>query len=138
MEFGDNDFLHNLERPPSKDNLSGYNIIQILIMAYLGCSAGYNIYSIFSSDKQVSKSNIVELAFDLLLLIGFIISIYGFLSEKNGYLKGGFILFNLGCVILLIKTFVDWVKGMFSIYHLIELLLAIFIVFVITKQIQHL
>ena len=137
MEFGDNNILHNFERPPSKDNLSKYNILQIVIMAYLGCSAVYNLYSIFS-EKQHSKSDIVEIVFDLLLLIGFITSFYGFVSEKNGYLKGGFILFNLGCVIMLIKNIVDWVKGMFSIYHLIELLLAIFIVFVITKQIQHL
>ena len=137
MEFGDNDVLHNLERPPSRTNLSKYNILQIILMIYLGCSAGFNIYSILTQ-KQISKSNIVEIIFDSLLFIGFIASTYGFLSENNGYLKGGFIIFCFGCVILIIKIIVDWIKGMFSIYHLIEFLVAIFIVFVITKQIQHL
>ena len=137
MEFGNNDILHNLERPPSRDNLSINNIIQIIMMICLGFSGGYNLYSLFKQ-YEFSFMNLLEIAFNILLLIGACISIFGFIISNNGYLKGGFIIFSLGCFIAIIKISVDWLKGYFNFYELFELLFAIILLYIIIKQIQHL
>ena len=51
MEFENNNFLQNLERPPNINNLSISNIIQIVLMIILGCWSGYNLYLQFNPFK---------------------------------------------------------------------------------------
>ena len=135
MEF-DSNFMQNLERPPTRNNLSMVNIIQLILMLYLGCGAGYNLYSILSQLK-FSLSNLLEILIDSLLFIGICISFYGIFVENNGYLKGGFLIFCSGCTILLIKIIIDWLKSGFSFKSLIDLLISLFIIYIIMKQIQH-
>ena len=135
MEFGSN-FMNDLERPPTKDNLTIYNIIELILMLCIGCAAGYNLYSVLSQFK-FSLANLIEIIVDALLFIGIGISIYGFSFENNGYLKGGFIIFYFGCLILLVKIIIDWFKSGFSFSSLVELLILILLVYMINKQIQH-
>ena len=135
MEF-DSNIMQNLERPPSRNNLSIVNIIQLILMLYLGCIAGYNLYSILSQMK-FSFSNLLEILIDSLLFIGILISFYGIFVENNGYLKGGFLIFCSGCALLLIKIIIDWIKSGFSFKPLIDLLISLFMIYIIMKQIQH-
>ena len=137
MEFNNNDIIHILERPPSRDNLSIYNVLQIVLIICLGCSGGYNLYSLF---KQFDYSfvNLLEIVFNTLLFIGACISILGLIMNNNAYLKGGFIIFGLGCLIAIIKIIVDWVKGYFNFYEFLEILFAIILLYIIIKQMQHL
>ena len=136
MDFRDNNFLHNLERPPSRNNLSIYTIIQIIIILCFGCFAGYNLYSLLMHFK-FSLSNLFEIIINTLLFIGMCCSIYGFLSEKNGPLRGGFLLFYFGCAILLIKIIIDWFRLGFTFSSLLMLIIAWCMMFVISKQLEH-
>ena len=133
MEFNNNDIIHILERPPSRDNLSIYNVLQIVLIICLGCSGGYNLYSLF---KQFDYSfvNLLEIVFNTLLFIGACISILGLIMNNNAYLKGGFIIFGLGCLIAIIKIIVDWVKGYFNFYEFLEILFAIILLYIIITE----
>ena len=136
MDFDDDNILHKLERPPSKNNLSVYTIVQIIIMLCIGCVAGYDLCSLLVNLK-FSLSNLFQIVIDTLLFIGLCISAFGFLKENNGHLKGGFLLFYLGCLLLLFKLIIGFFKIGFSFSSLITLLIILCILFVITKQIQH-
>ena len=135
MEF-DRNFMQDLERPPTRNNLSIVNIIQLILMLYLGCLGGYNLFSVLSQMK-FSLSNLLEILIDSLLFIGICISFYGIFVDNTGYQKGGFLIFCSGCAILLIKIIVDWFKSGFSFKSLIDLIISLFMIYIIIKQIQH-
>ena len=60
MEFDNNDILHQLERPPSKDNLSIYNIVQLVLMLILGITSAYRLYYLLFRHK-LSLANLVDI-----------------------------------------------------------------------------
>ena len=41
--------MNEIERPPSKNNLTVYSIIQLFIMLYLGCDAGKEVFDLFKA-----------------------------------------------------------------------------------------
>ena len=136
MEFENNNILHQLERPPSKDNLSIYNVIQLILMLFIGISAANKLYYLLSQN-YISLSNLIEIIVDILLIIGIIIIIFGFIRDNINF-KYGFLLFYFGCILLLIKKIIDLLENELFIFSLLELMIVILIIFVITKQIQHL
>ena len=136
MEFENNNILHQLERPPSKDNLSIYNVIQLILMLFIGISAANKLYYLLSQN-YISLSNLIEIIVDILLIIGIIIIIFGFIRDNINF-KYGFLLFYFGCILLLIKKIIDLFENESFIFSLLELMIVILIIFVITKQIQHL
>ena len=136
MEFENNNFLQNLERPPNINNLSISNIIQIVLMIILGCWSGYNLYLQFNPFK-LTISFVLQVFIYGLLFCGLIFGFYGMLSEKNVKMKTGFLCFWVGCISLLIKVIIGIFYEAINFRCLFELLLSLFLGFVILKQIQH-
>ena len=136
MEFENNNFLQNLERPPNINNLSISNIIQIVLMIILGCWSGYNLYLQFNPFK-LTISFVLQVFIYGLLFVGLIFGFYGMLSEKNVRMKTGFLCFWVGCISLLIKAIIDILSSGITFKCLFELLLSLLLGFVILKQIQH-
>ena len=136
MEFENNNFLQNLERPPNINNLSISNIIQIVLMIILGCWSGYNLYLQFNPFK-LTISFVLQVFIYGLLFVGLIFGFYGMLSEKNVKMKTGFLCFWVGCISLLIKAIIGIFYEGINFRSLFELLLSLFLGFVILKQIQH-
>ena len=128
MEFENNNILHQLERPPSKDNLSIYNVIQLILMLFIGISAA-NKLNYLLSQNYISLSNLIEIIVDILLIIGIIIIIFGFIRDNINF-KYGFLLFYFGCILLLIKKIIDLFENELFIFSLLELMIVILIIFV--------
>ena len=128
MEFENNNILHQLERPPSKDNLSIYNVIQLILMLFIGISAANKLYYLLSQN-YISLSNLIEIIVDILLIIGIIIIIFGFIRDNINF-KYGFLLFYFGCILLLIKKIIDLFENELFIFSLLELMIVILIIFV--------
>ena len=61
-----NDVMREIERPPSRSNLSIYSIIQLLIMLYLGCDAGKEVFDIFKFGSY-SWIELLKIVIDLLV-----------------------------------------------------------------------
>ena len=137
MDFGNNNILQILERPPNKNNLSIYNIIQIILMIILGSLSGYQLLCDFINLK-ISTSILFSIIIYGPIFIGFILSCYGFIKEKNVHLKTGFLLFFIGSLLLIIKEIIGIIKLEFGFASFCELIISMILCFVIMKQIQHL
>ena len=136
MDFGNEDFLQSLERPPNIENLSLKNIIQIVLMLCLGCWAGYNLYEDIFQGK-FSLFVLFQIIVYGLLFLGFLFSFFGLFLEKNANMKTGFLLFYLGCILLIIKAICECFTSQFNFIFIIELVISLLLGFVIMKQIQH-
>ncbi len=136
MEFGNNNILQILERPPNKNNLSIYNIIQIILMIILGSLSGYKLLDVILSKNSFSILLLIIIYGTI--FIGFILSCYGFIADKNVNLKTGFLLFFIGSLLLIIKEIIEIVKLEFDFITFCELIISMILCFVIMKQIQHL
>ena len=128
------DFLDEIKRPPSKNNLSIYSIIQILLMAYLTCDAIKEICDLFKVGG-FSFVGLVKIVIDGLIIVGMGFAVYGFFSRADEGLKQGFTLFLWGCIGLLVIWVLDLLKDGFGAGSLFELLLLCYITYVIYVQI---
>ena len=136
MDFGNDSILRNLERPPNIKNLTIYNIIQLLLMLVLGCSAGYHLIvnAIYGKSSFLYFFSIIVNGF---LFIGIIVSFYGVYSDISETLKTGFLLTFVGCILLIIESIYELIKFGFVFMPLCEGFIALIICFVIMKQFQH-
>ena len=136
MEFGNDSFLRNLERPPNKNNLSIYNIIQLLLMIILGCSSGYNLVMNLIGEKSLFLY-VFSIITDGFLCFGIFLSFYGIFIERSETLKAGYLLAYIGCILLIIESIYELIKFGFEFMPLCDGFIALIIGFVIMKQFQH-
>ena len=129
--------MREIERPPSKNNLSFLSIIQIIIMLFIGFEAASNVLSIFKIGS-FSIIDLIKIVVDGLLFVGVCLAAYGFFTDDNTKTKNGFLLFLYGLIGLLIIIFLDLFKGGFGFGLLIKILLYGLFIYVIIIQIKHL
>ena len=129
-----NNIMGSLSRPPSKNNISIWNIIQIIIMSYLAWCSGKEIYDILLIDKGFSFIIFLKIVIDGLVLIGFLFSLYGAIKNESHIYKKGFQMFIFGCLGLLLIIIIDFIKNGFIFGSLIKFLLICFIVYVVFIQ----
>ena len=125
--------ISEIQNPPSKNNISICSIIQLLIMLYIGCDAGKEVYDLFKAGS-FSWADLVKIVIDGLVFIGMLLTAYGILKD-NDYLKKGFNLFLYGCLGLLIILVLDLIRQGFSVGSLVKLLIICFISYIIYIQI---
>ena len=126
----------DLERPPSKNNLSIANIIQLLFMLFVGYEAGKGLFDLFKAGR-FSIIDLIKIIIDLLVLVGFVLSGYGLFTDKSDTMKTGFVLFFYGMLAVMIIFIVDWFRGGFGFRSLSEFILYAILTYVIFIQIPH-
>ena len=136
MEFGNDNILQTLERPPNKNNITIYGFIQIALMIILGCWVGISLFKELPNFK-LHFYILLSIFSHSIIFVGFVFSLMGFISEKSAQLKTGFLLYFFGCILLLIKDFIDIFKFGISLLLFIQFIIALLLSFVILKQIQH-
>ena len=132
-----NDTMRELERPPTRNNLSLLNIIQLIIMLYIGCDSGKELFDLFKVGG-FSFVDLLKIVIDGTIFIGMIIGAYGMFTDKSDSYKAGFTLFFYGCLGLIFMWILDTVKSGFSLGSFIEVLFICFVAYVLYKQISHL
>ena len=137
MEFRNNDFMHELEQPPTSKNFSCYNIVQLLLMLYFECVSGFNLYLQFFKNTQFSLSDYSQIFCDTFIFIGFPILIYGIFGENKKIMKVGYLIFLIGCILDLLNLVIDCIFRSIKFYSIINLLVAFILIFVIIKQFGH-
>ena len=136
MEFGNDNILQTLERPPNKNNITIYGFIQIALMIILGCWVGISLFKELPNFK-LHFYILLSIFAHSIIFVGFVFSLMGFISDKSAQLKTGFLLYFFGCILLLIKDFIDIFKFGISSLLFIQFIIALLLSFVILKQIQH-
>ena len=128
--------MRDFERPPTKNNLSILNIIQLVIMAFIGIEAGNGLFKIFKFG-HFSIIDLIKIVVDGLVLVGVLVSAYGLFADKSDSMKTGFGLFFLGMLGYLVLYILDWIRGGFGVGSLLDFLLDAFITYVIYIQTPH-
>ena len=128
--------MRELERPPSKNNLTVVNIVQLIIMAFIGIEAGNGLFKIFKIGN-FSVIDLIKIVVDGLVLVGVLVSAYGLFTDKSDSMKTGFTLFFFGMLGFLVLYVLDWIRGGFGVGSLLEFLLDAFITYVIYIQTPH-
>ena len=132
-----NNTMRELERPPSKSNLSLMNIIQLVLMLLIGLKAGKECYDIFSIGK-FSFIDLIEIVIDLLVLVGCCLGAYGLFKDESDKLKMGFMLFFYGLIGFLIVYVLGWFKKGFEFGSLLNVILFGFVAYVLYIQAKNL
>ena len=132
-----NSIMNELERPPSRNNLTVVGIIELIIIVIIGFESGKDLFDTFKAGS-FSFADLIKIVVDLVVFVGFVISAYAFCTQNGSLLKNGYQLFFYGCVGLLILVLLGVVKDGFSLGKLINFLLCAFVVYVIYLQVQHL
>ena len=136
MENVDN-VLSELENPPSKNNITIWSIIQILIMLFIGCEAGKDLFDLFKFGS-FSIIDLIKIIVDLLIFVGFLIACYAFFKDDEASFKTGYSLFLFGLMGLLILYVLDWFRKGFSFGSLIEIIIYSIIIYIILRQLKKL
>ena len=127
--------MRDLEVPPSKNNLSVINIIQLIIMVCIGLEAGKGVFDLFKLGR-FSIIDLIKIIVDALIFVGFALAAYGFFTDKSDSMKNGFKLFWYGLIAALVIFILDWIRDGFGFGSLIEFLFYGFIVYVLYLQCQ--
>ena len=113
--------IRDLERPPTKDNKTVVNIIQLIIMLIIGLDAGKDLFDVFKFGS-FSFIDLVKIVVNALLFCGLCLVGYGYFKDERGPSKNGFLLFISGLIGELIIFVLDWLRGGFGIGSLVEFL----------------
>ena len=132
-----NSILNELERPPSRNNLTIVSIIELLIIVLIGFESVKDLFDIFKVGSY-SFIDLIKIVVDLVVFVGFVLAAYAFITENGGLLKNGYQLFFYGCLGLVILSLLGLVKDGFSLGNLIKFLLLAFVVYIIHMQLKHL
>ena len=132
-----NNIMGNLSRPPSKNNISIWNIVQIIIMVYLVFCSGKEIYDILFGGKGFQFIEIIKIVINGMILIGFLFSAYGAIKNESYIYKKGFQFFIFGCLGLILEIIKELIKSGIIFSSLIKLLLICFIAYAIMIQMPY-
>ena len=113
--------IRDLERPPTKDNKTVVNIIQLIIMLIIGLDAGKDLFDVFKFGS-FSFVDLIKIVVNALLFCGLCLACYGYFKDERGPSKNGFLLFISGLIGELIIFVLDWLRGGFGIGSLVEFL----------------
>ena len=113
--------MRELERPPTKDNRTVVNIIQLIIMLIIGLDAGKDLFDVFKFGS-FSFIDLVKIVVNGLLFCGLCLAGYGYFKDERGPSKNGYMLFIFGLIGELIIFVLDWLRGGFGIGSLVEFL----------------
>ena len=127
--------MREFQRPPTRSNLSIWNIIQIIIMLIIGILKVSEFYSSFKGNMLFTV--FIRIIVDGLIILGIIIFAYGLLAEQSKFLKLGLLLFLCGSFILIFFSFFELFKEKSIIKSIFEIIIYGFISWVIFTQIPH-
>ena len=125
--------MRELERPPTKDNRTVVNIIQLIIMLIIGLDAGKDLFDVFKFGS-FSFIDLVKIVVNALLFCGLCLAGYGYFKDERGPSKNGYMLFIFGLIGELIIFVLDWLRGGFGIGSLVEFLFVGILTYILFVQ----
>ena len=125
--------MRELERPPTKDNRTVVNIIQLIIMLLIGLDAGKDLFDVFKFGS-FSFVDLIKIVVNGLLFCGLCLAAYGYFKDERGPSKNGYLLFIFGLIGELVIFVLDWIKSGFGFGSLIEFIFVGIFVYTLFVQ----
>ena len=129
-----------LERPPSRSNMSLWAIIELVCMGVCGLLCLVEIINIFNSDKSLDVWLILRLIVDFLVVIGLCLVIYGlFCGMSANPIRTGILCFVVGCILDLVILIYGFIvnKDALTFYGFCYIVLLIFLAYILWLQSAH-
>ena len=132
----------DLERPPSRSNMSIFAIIELVVMAVCGILALQQLIDIFN-DKTTDLGNawtLVTVIIDIVIVVGLVLVIIGlFFSTSSNSIRSGILCFLFGAIASVVLIVYKIVKGdRLTFQNLCFIILLIFLSYILWRQSGHL
>ena len=130
-----------LERPPSRSNMSLWAIIELVCMGVCGLLCLMEIIRTFNSNESLNNIWVIlKLIVDFLIVIGLCLVIYGlFCAMSANPIRSGILCFVVGCIlelVILIYIIVSG-EGTLTFYGFCYIVLLIFLAYILWLQSGH-
>ena len=131
----------DLDRPPSRSNMSLFAIIEIVIMGVCGVLCLVQLINMFNSNTPLNNVwTIVQIIIDILIVAGLVFVIYGlFCAPSPAPIRTGILCFVVGAILALVVLVVQLVNGKgLTVYELCYMILLFFLAYILWRQSAHL
>ena len=130
-----------LERPPSRSNMSLWAIIELVIMGVCGVLCLVELINILNSNAKLNDVAIIlRIVVDGLIVVGLVLIIIGlFCASGPSYIRTGILCFVIGAIITLVVLILDIVNGAtLTFYGFCYIVLLFFLAYLLWRQSAHL
>ena len=129
-----------LERPPSRSNMSLWAIIELVCMGVCGILCLVEIIDIFKTNKSMDVWLILKLIVDFLVVIGLCLVVYGlFCGMSANPIRSGILCFVIGCILELVILIYSLVatNAQLTFYGFCYIVLLVFLAYILWIQSAH-
>ena len=133
--FGD------LERPPSRSNMSLFAIIELVIMGVLAIFCLVELINLFKNDSSLNNvDTILRIIVDFLIVIGLCLIVYGlFCAMSPSPIRSGILCYLLAALISLVVIIYYFVQGSgITFYQFVYAVFLLFLAYFLWRQSGHL
>ena len=131
----------DLERPPSRSNMSLWAIIELVAMGVCALFCLLQLIDLFKNNVNMNDVwTILTIVVDALIVIGLILVVYGLFCAVPGIIRSGILCFVVGCIIelvILIYQIVDD-RDSLTFYGFCYIVLLIVLAYLLWRQSGHL
>ena len=130
----------DLERPPSRSNMSLFAIIEIVIMGVLAVFCLVELIELFKSDVPMNNvSTILRIIVDILIVVGLCLILYGlFCAMSPGPIRSGIICYLLAAIISLVVLVYYFINGGVTFYQFVYAIFLLLLAYFLWIQSGHL
>ena len=131
----------DLDRPPSRSNMSLFAIIELVIMGVCGVLCLIELINMFNSNTKLNEVwTIIQIVVDILIVAGLVFVIYGlFCAPSPSPIRTGIICFVVGAILSLVSLVYQLVAGAgLTVYGLCYMILLFFLAYILWRQSAHL
>ena len=130
----------DLERPPSRSNMSLFAIIEIVVMGVLAVCCLVELVDLFKSNASMSNVfTILRIIVDILIVVGLCLIIYGLFCAMNpSPIRSGIICYLLAAIISLVVLVYCFVKGGVTFYQFVYAIFLLLLAYFLWIQSGHL
>ena len=131
----------DLERPPSRSNMSLWAIIELVAMGVCALFCLMQLIDLFNSNANMKNVwTILTIVVDALIVVGLVLVVYGlFCAVGAGTIRSGILCFVVGCIVELVVLIYAIVNGeRLTFYGFCYIVLLIVLAYILWRQSGHL
>ena len=130
----------DLERPPSRSNMSLFAIIELVIMGVLAIICLVELINIFNSNQSMSNVFLIlRIISDILIVVGLCLVVYGlFCALSPSPIRSGILCYLIAALISLVVIVYNFVENSITAYQFFYAVFLLFLAYFLWRQSGHL
>ena len=130
----------DLERPPSRSNMSLFAIIELVIMGVLAIICLVELIDIFNSNQSLSNVFLIlRIISDILIVVGLCLIVYGLFCAMNpSPIRSGILCYLIAALISLVVIVYNFIESSITAYQFFYAVFLLFLAYFLWRQSGHL